>query len=77
MRPAYVKCDFTDLENALSKLYTNQSYSTLNDIKKELNSLKINIEQEAYQKELTEGKYRDTKRLIKSLKQRNINVKQF
>ena len=47
------------------------------DIKKELNSLKINIEQEAYQKELTEGKYRDTKRLIKSLKQRNINVKQF
>lgn len=37
MRPAYVKYDFTDLEKALSKLYTNQSYSTLNDIKKELN----------------------------------------
>ena len=36
MRPAYVKYDFTDLEKALSKLYTNQSYSTLNDIKKEL-----------------------------------------
>ena len=37
MRPVYVKYDFTDLEKALSKLYTNQSYSTLNDIKKELN----------------------------------------
>lgn len=47
------------------------------DIKKELNSSKINIEQEAYEKELTEGKYRDTKRLIKSLRQRNINIKQF
>ena len=37
MRPAYVKYDFTDLEKALSKLYTKQSYSTLNDIRKELN----------------------------------------
>lgn len=44
------------------------------DIKKELSSEKLNIEREAYVKELTEGKYRDKKKILKSFKQRNINI---
>ena len=47
------------------------------DIEKELNTSKINIEKESYTKELKERKYRDTKRLVKSLKQRNINIENF
>lgn len=47
------------------------------DIEKELNTSKMNIETESYTKELKEGKYRDIKRLVKSLKQRNINIEKF
>ena len=47
------------------------------DFAKELSSEKINIEREAYEKELSEGKYRDTLKLIKSLKKRNINSNKF
>lgn len=47
------------------------------NIEKELNSEKINIEKEHYIKELTQGKYRDTKKLKKSFKQRNIDITKF
>lgn len=47
------------------------------DIEKELSSPKINIEKDAYIIELCEGKYRDTKKLVKSLKTRNIDMTKF
>ena len=47
------------------------------DIEKELSSPKINIEKDAYINELQEGKYRDSKKLIRSFKMRNIDMTKF
>lgn len=47
------------------------------DIEKELSSPNINIEKSAYITELQEGKYRDTKKLSRSLKSRNIDMTKF
>jgi protein phosphatase len=62
-----------EYDSSLSIQFVRVPYN----IKKELNSSKTNIEKDSYEKELTKGKYRDTKRLIKSLKQRNININKF
>lgn len=47
------------------------------DIKKELSSFKENIERDAYIIELEQGKYREPTKLVKSFKQRNIDMKKF
>lgn len=47
------------------------------DIAKELSSEINNPEKEDYEVELTKGKYRDMKKLVKSFKERNIDMDKF
>lgn len=62
-----------DYDDSLSFQFIRVPY----DIEKELSSEKINIEKESYITELQEGKYRDMKKLVKSFKQRNIDMSKF
>lgn len=58
-----------DFNNDLSFELVNVYY----DVEKELSSNKVNIEKEAYDEEIRNGKYRDMKKIYKSFEARGID----
>ena len=58
-------------ESPLSFQFVRVPYN----IKKELDTKKLNIDKKEYEKELLEGKYRDNKKEKKKLKEKGINLK--
>lgn len=63
------KINAKDFNNDLSFELVNVSY----DIEKELSSNKLNIEKEAYDEEIRNGKYRDMEKIYKSFEVRGID----
>lgn len=63
------KINSKDFNNDLSFELVNVSY----DIEKELSSNKLNIEKEAYDEEIRNGKYRDMEKIYKSFEVRGID----
>ena len=63
------KLDSRDFNNDLSFELVNVYY----DIEKELSSNKLNIEKEAYEEEIRNGKYRDMEKIYKSFEIRGID----
>lgn len=63
------KLNSKDFNNNLSFELVNVSY----DIEKELSSNKLNIEKEAYDEEIRNGKYRDMEKIYKSFEVRGID----